>query len=335
MVASGDIARQAYSLLLGSQESGEGSVIFGGVDPSLYTGDLISVAMVPSPNEIANYTRSIVPLTDVSVTDLDGERSLASTSLPIPVLLDSGATISFLPSDLMSSINAGLGVTVVQGNSYLPCTRAHANITLDFRFGGPSGALIKVPLTALMTPLAADKAEQQMYDDGQNACQLKLESSVPGRRVVLGDSFLRSGYFVYDLENNQIAMAQAAASPSSGSVTAIPSGTEIPGCKSTVTFSEDLSLSTASVDSLLPGEETTSVALSGSVLPATATFDLGSVSTMTANEQPSVTGGASGSGSGGASGSSSSGAAMPAVTVMAGLERLALAVAVVGGIAVL
>lgn len=55
--------------------------------------------------------------------------------------------------------------------------------------------------------------------------------------VMLGNSFMRSGYFVYDLENHVVAIAQAAPNATKEDITSMePSGTEIPGCTITNTF---------------------------------------------------------------------------------------------------
>lgn len=328
MVTAGDINRQAYSLFLGSESSGQGSIVFGGVEPSYYTGDLIAMPMIETPNPLSNYTRSQVALTAVNVTDLDGTRSMTSSDFAIAVLLDSGTTSSYLPSDIVQNIYQGIGATVISGLAVVPCSRAQANVTLTIELGGAGGALISIPVSALIQTFPG---EAFTFQDGEDVCSFELMPA-NDNGPILGDSFLRSGYFVYDLENNIVAAAQAATSPSKGSVTAIPTGSEIPGCSSTVTFT--LPEQTASVSSEDIGGAATSVAPTGSFLPGTATFDIGSVSTITTN--PTSTGASGSSGSSGSS-SSSSGAAMPAATFMAGLEKVGMVVAaaMVGGVAVL
>jgi hypothetical protein len=113
---------------------------------------------------------------------------------------------------------------------------------------------------------------------------------------------MRSAYFVFDLANNQIAIAQAANSSSSsgGSVVAISSGTDIPGCSSTNTFSFVAS-SIASSEAGPDAGETSAPSASGtSFVEVTPTFDLGAAAEATG----------SGSGSASASGKHNAGLAV-------------------------
>jgi hypothetical protein len=112
MVASGDIGRQAYSIYLGSQESGKGQIIFGGVDSSLYTGDLVALPILQTQqNGTATYMYSNVALTGISITDDSGTRALTDSSFQASVLLDSGNTLTDLPSNVFDEIAKGFGVT--------------------------------------------------------------------------------------------------------------------------------------------------------------------------------------------------------------------------------
>ncbi|KPI41215.1 putative aspartic-type endopeptidase OPSB [Cyphellophora attinorum] len=319
MVESGDIAREAYSLILGSQEANSGNVIFGGIDGSAYSGDLVALPVQPSPNEYANYTALQAALTGISVTDLDGTRLLTDEDFGVAALLDSGTTVTVLPASVAVALNRGFGV--VEG--VLPCSRAQANATITYHFGGPEGPSVKVPLSSLMDPLSSDASSQNTFSNGENACNFNVEAEHGSNGVVLGDSFMRSGYFVYDLENNQVAIAQAAASPASGgSITPIPSGTEIPGCSSTNTFMLPAS-NLASVP--VPSDASASTeSVSGSLLPATATFDLGAVTTQTVNQTPS--------GATASSSSSSTGAATKQTAVAKQAALGLAAVAVVGSV---
>ena len=62
------------------------------------------------------------------------------------------------------------------------------------------------------------------FDDGSEACFFNVDVESEGS-ATLGDSFMRSGYFVYDLENNVVAIAQVASNVTEEDITAIPSGT--------------------------------------------------------------------------------------------------------------
>ena len=50
MVLNGDIDRESYSLYLNDQANGNGVIIFGGVDTTKYTGDLVALQVLPTNN---------------------------------------------------------------------------------------------------------------------------------------------------------------------------------------------------------------------------------------------------------------------------------------------
>lgn len=327
MVASGDIGRQAYSLFLGQENSASGSIIFGGVDPSYYSGDLVAVPVLKDPIQGSNieYTSFTVALTGVSISDDSGTRSLTDDNFAVPVLLDSGTTITHLTSDLAQAINDGFGATQIQGNGVLPCSRASSNASITYHFGGSDGPAISVPLDALMWDFQHSGGQQ--FSDGQDACLLAVEGPIGDNPVILGDSFMRSGYFVFDLENNQVAMAQAVtSSPSGGSVTAIESGTDIPGCSSTNTFSIDAATVTQGGSSPQDTEGSDVTSLGN---PATPTFDLGAAGTQTSNlasDASGSSGGSSGSASSSGSGNAAGQVVIPSMTLVVSSGVMAVAV---------
>lgn len=308
MVKSGTIARQAYSVSLGSKAAAGGSIIFGGVDSTHYTGDLVALQVVPSPNDRGNYTALAVPLTGMSVTDVNGTQSLTDSSFGIPANFDTGTSYQNLPYFIAKQLFDGLGVTKQAGSFIIPCSRARANVTVNYHFGGDGGPTINGPLSELIS----DSSGQ--YGDGEDQCNMEISDSTFGTAVLLGDNFLRSGYFVYDLDNNVIAIAQAATSAAStGSVTVLSSGTDIPGCTSTNTYTLDPSQLSQTSGYSAPTDTTSTDASATVSSPATPTFDLGSVTTETAvsTSTDSVS-----------SSSSHAGVSrMPVMTMMPGMDK--------------
>jgi len=69
------------------------------------------------------------------------------------------------------------------------------------------------------------------FDDGEAICSLFVDTVAndPSGSIILGDSFLRSAYVVYDLENNEIANGQTAFNATSSNIKVIPLGTGLPG----------------------------------------------------------------------------------------------------------
>lgn len=238
MVSQGLIARSAYSLYLDDREIGKGAVLFGGVDSSKYTGDLTVLPLQPNVLKGGVVDAFIVGLTDVFY-----EEGLDKTSLTgpgyqgEPADLDSGTTQAYIPDEAYNNLVQGLGAYISPdtGNTLLPCDMPTGNASLSFQFGGNEGIEMAVPLSTL---LIQDQDAMEQLPDGTNGCQLGvLPASDIGGGVILGDAFLRSFYVVYDVANDQVAIATAALNATAtGSVTPIPTGTSIPGASSTATL---------------------------------------------------------------------------------------------------
>ena len=166
------------------------------------------------------------------------------------------------------------------------------------------------------------------YDDGTDACYFNVDAD-PYGEATLGDSFMRSGYFVYDLENNVVAIAQANVNATSEDITAIPSGTSIPGCSSTNT----LVISEAAVQTALGPMETQGGFIRNGN-PGTPTFALGSAATATGSSSGG-NGGSGGSGGSGGNGGGSGGDQGSAVSVRVGGMMATVVLGVVVGMCVL
>ena len=294
MKQQGLIDRKAYSLFLNSLDTKAGSILFGGVDTSRYLGNLISLPLQ------RDYTRNItdlsVTLSSVSITDASGKTtpilppakpgtSTTPTFDPVPACLDSGTWDLELPLSIADTIVSGMGGTFTVADGYVvPCSYAqqHADsLSFTFGFGGEGGAQIKVPLHQLMTD------DDFRFKDGQEACSLGIDpiDTNLGGIVIFGDSFLRSAYVVYDLENLEIAMAQVVFdtddNAETGKIVNIPSATSagtrvgIPGATKTASAPVDTS-AFASNTAYQPSD-----AVLSTLSPATPTFDLGAGATAT------------------------------------------------------
>jgi hypothetical protein len=275
MVENKDIDRISYSLYLNTQESGEGAVIFGGVDPTKYEGDLVALQVIPNADGI--YDEFNVALTGIAFIDETGPHMLTKDDFAVPILLDSGTVSQDLPADVFSQISQGLGL--VQGA--VPCSYANTVGAVVYYFGGEGGPNITVPLSAMLDPPQAGNT----FEDGTPACALYMGAVEEGGSLILGDSFMRSGYFVYDLENNLVALAQAKLNVTHEAITAIPSGKEIPGCTSTNTLLVSAAAATSG-----SAATTTDAAAAGSTNPSSATFSLGAGGqTSTGTGAPSST----------------------------------------------
>jgi hypothetical protein len=132
------------------------------------------------------------------------------------------------------------------------------------------------------------------FDNGEAVCVLFADSVANDQSgsIILGDSFLRSAYVVYDLENYEIAIGQAVFNATSSNIIAIPSGSGLPSVSSVATAAAP----TTGVTGLpAPAGAALTTAFANSN-PATPTFSLGSV-VIVSSTGSSSSGGGSSSGS--------------------------------------
>ncbi|KAI1271274.1 aspartic peptidase domain-containing protein [Xylaria sp. FL0933] len=238
----GHIKSNAYSLWLNDLEASKGNILFGGVDTDKYMGDLVRVS-IDINEQARNYTAFQVRLTSLEAHSSSGNDSLSSASFPIPVVLDSGTTFSYLPQDIAEQVwkEVGVEVTNVDGTGLplIPCDYAKSTGYFSFGFGGDGGPVVNVGMDELAIPLYAKFPSGSQFA-GQDACQFGIQnfssdSTAQGEPFLLGDTFLRSAYVVYDLENNEIAIAQTDFNATTSNVVAfasqsasIPSSTPAP-----------------------------------------------------------------------------------------------------------
>jgi Eukaryotic aspartyl protease len=188
-------------LWLNDLDANTGQILFGGVNTDKYHG---SLQTVPILKVAGLYTEFLIALNTIS---LNGT-SIPSPSLPAAVLLDSGTTLMYLPNDVAGYIYNQVRASTDTGSgrvtAYVPCALAREDRNIDFTF---SGIKISVPFNELVLSANTPDEPGLEFDDGTPACVFGIAPSGGGTSV-LGDTFLRSAYVVYDLANNQISLAQ-------------------------------------------------------------------------------------------------------------------------------
>lgn len=240
MVTAGLITSKSYSLWLDNVEDNTGTILFGGVDTEKYTGSLVALPIQPD-TQTGSRTSFTVAWTGLSINT--GSDSLDfSPSSPQPIILDSGTTLTYLPDDIANNIFNGLGVTTDPSvGQVLPCTTVANDYSFTYTFGGTNGASITVPLSELLIPLIdGDTGEPYTgmppVPNGPQLCQFGINSAGDAP-LLFGDTFLRSAYVVYDLDNFEIGIAQlnigATASDDGDQISEIMSSNGIPGVSST------------------------------------------------------------------------------------------------------
>lgn len=214
MVADGLIASNAYSLWLNDLDASTGQILFGGVDTEQFHGELATLPIQPFSGQ---YTQLSITLTQVSY----GGTTIASNQ-HVAALLDSGTSLTYLPNSMASAIYQAVGAQYdsQSGWAYVRCSLAQNSTTIDYTFSSPT---ISVDMSELIFPIADAQGNPITFDDGSQACVFGIVPAGTGT-VILGDTFLRSAYVVYDLANNEISIAQTNFNATKSNVVEIGTG---------------------------------------------------------------------------------------------------------------
>jgi len=212
-------------------DASSGSILFGGIDTDKYKGDLARIDIYKESGSDA-FTAFIVAMTSLQAVSSTGTDSLTSTQFPIPAVLDSGTTLSYLPDDLAVQVwnEVGAVYSADIGVATVPCSMADSKGYFSFGLGGTGGPLINITMDELVLDLSSGQAPTFTSGryKGQTACEFGIQN-LTGGPYLLGDTFLRSAYVVYDLVNNQIAIAPTDFNSTTSNVVAFASsGAPIP-----------------------------------------------------------------------------------------------------------
>ncbi|KAI9746364.1 MAG: hypothetical protein M1818_000076 [Claussenomyces sp. TS43310] len=247
MVTQGLISSNAYSLWLNDLDANTGSILFGGIDTDKFSGTL---STLPIQKVSGIYAEFLITLTGVSY----GSTTIASDEA-IAVLLDSGTSLTYLPDEMTNAIYESIGAQYNSdyGAAVVDCSLASSSSSLNFTFTDP---VISIPMNELILQVGPTTG-------GQEACLFGI-APVGSSTPVLGDTFLRSAYVVYDVSNNEISIGQTRFNVTTSNVveisngtTGVPSATSVPNA-ATATDGVDTSSFPKTVDLGVPTLTSTS-----------------------------------------------------------------------------
>ncbi|KAK0105737.1 hypothetical protein ONS95_004258 [Cadophora gregata] len=180
---------RAFSLDLGSIDTPEGSIIFGGIDTKKFYGKLSRHPIIPadkSPDEYPRYwinmtslTLRLPPSTTTPGTPPPSPKTFLNSTLA--VFLDSDGTLSQLPSSIVRPLAAAFpgAKNVGSGQYTVPCSAMNQTGFVDFGFGEK---IIRVPW------------REFVWFVEPGLCALGVVEGGSGGINVLGDTFLRAAF---------------------------------------------------------------------------------------------------------------------------------------------
>ncbi|KAL7318316.1 hypothetical protein PS15m_004550 [Mucor circinelloides] len=190
---AGSIPSPIVSFHLGhSRDGGKGEILFGDINQNHFEGELKYV-----PVTVKKYWQ-----VDMTGVEVGGTNVLAST---MPAIVDTGTTLIIVPSAISKAIHKA-----IPGAEYdpmygwrIPCAFANDNSTesINIKLGDQDFPLY-------LRDLVRAKASQSLSTGKSRLCYSGVaEANTP--LVILGDTFLRSYYSVYDFGNARVGLARA------------------------------------------------------------------------------------------------------------------------------
>ncbi|KAJ5584462.1 uncharacterized protein N7459_004262 [Penicillium hispanicum] len=187
MINQGLLDEPVFAFYLGNtnKEGDESEATFGGVDKSHYTGELTKIPL----------RRKAYWEVDFDAIALgDNVAELENTG----VILDTGTSLIALPSTMAELLNKEIGATKgFTGQYSVECDKVDSLPDLTFTLSGhnftigPHDYVLEVQGSCISSFMGMDFPEPV------------------GPLAILGDSFLRKWYSVYDLGNNAVGLAKA------------------------------------------------------------------------------------------------------------------------------
>lgn len=191
MADQGLINSRVFALDLRHSDDTEGALIYGGIDRSKYIGKLETRPIIRG--EGGEY-RLAVELDSLGVTISGDTEDIRVSSSDSNVMLDSGTTLTRMHMSVARPILEALDAQNDGEGFYMTdCENRDLDGTVDFGFGDK---IIKVAFSDFILEL------------GPGTCYIGLVPT--SDQQILGDSVLRAGYFVFDWDNKEVHLAQAA-----------------------------------------------------------------------------------------------------------------------------
>merc|ERR1711988_561471 len=180
------ISEPVFAFYLQEDASQQGELVFGGIDKSHYTGDLVDVPLISET------------YWEVSLDAMKFGGSPVISS-PQKAIIDSGTSLLAGPKDAVASLAKQVGATSIMGKEYvIDCSKKSSLANLDVTLGGK---------TFELTP------EDYILEVSGQCLFAFIGLDVPpprGPLWIMGDVFMRKYYCVFDYGNKKMRFAPVA-----------------------------------------------------------------------------------------------------------------------------
>jgi hypothetical protein len=236
LVQAGAISSRLYSIYLNTLDQ-YGSILFGGLDTDKYRGPLTTLNCLRQEQK-ENVDNFFLYLEDIKMQPYN--RS-SQTILQSPTdgtkretVIDTGTPTWQLPHSAYDKLVESVGGSVYYGSWVRPCSevaRGLSNTThfeITFAGNGSNTATLRLELADLFSPVTTEDSGSAVTDGtGRPLCRLMVVPASPFFPfVITSNSVMRAGYWVFDLDNGQISLAQANLGANSSNVVQVEAGPE-------------------------------------------------------------------------------------------------------------
>ncbi|KAI5920594.1 aspartic peptidase domain-containing protein [Camillea tinctor] len=225
LAAQGLTNSKLFSLDLGTQPKPgaavTGQIVFGGVDTNKYSGYLRKVPTDPTDPHYKITLNSLSHRPNLNTP----AKSLSDSNLPLPVVIDSGTTLSILPKSIVSALAAKFPGATSDGNGgyKVPCSLQETGEgSVDFDFLSPGGG--RENKDHVTISVSYRDFIWKSGDEADSECFLGAVHAEDIGVWILGDTFLRGAYVSFDQTNNALYMANYRPCGPGANLVAVPAG---------------------------------------------------------------------------------------------------------------
>lgn len=244
LVHAGAISSRLYSIYLNTLDL-YGSILFGGIDTDKYKGPLTTLNLFKfgHPHRIDNFWLKLEKVTMQPNNGPNQTIFQATENINWHTLLDTGTPDWMLPTSAYHKLIGYAGVLPEGGhysqsdilpNSFVkPCSEVSRGVDnttrleLTFAGNGTNTATLQLELADLFTPLLDRNGSAVTNNNGQQVCWLRvLDLGSESMGPLISSGVMRAGYWVFDLDNGQVSVAQANLRANSSNVVQVEAGAE-------------------------------------------------------------------------------------------------------------